>query len=161
MLSWFPPGEAGTEALATAEIFQFEDFRFDQRSGGLFREAERDVLVPVAIGSRALDVLSVLVERPGELVSKNQILDTVWPGTAVEEKIGEIWDRGYCVLREHFAKASVDACRDAFWRGAQRRKLAHVAHVARGAPAAKHAQLHLHYVGPLGHSLESGRRSRC
>ncbi len=85
MLSWYPPGEAGTEVLATAEIFQFENFRFDQRGGGLFREAERDVLVPVAIGSRALDVLSVLVERPGELVSKNQILDAVWPGTAVEE----------------------------------------------------------------------------
>ena len=40
---------------------------------------------PVAIGSRALDVLSVLIVRHGELVSKDEIMRAVWPGTAVEE----------------------------------------------------------------------------
>ena len=39
----------------------------------------------VAVGSRALDVLGVLIERAGELVSKDEIMDVVWPGTTVEE----------------------------------------------------------------------------
>ena len=34
----------------------------------------------------------------------------------IQDHIGEIEDRGYCVIREHFARPSIDACRDAFWR---------------------------------------------
>src|ERR1700724_1922034 len=41
--------------------------------------------VPVAIGSRAFDVLMVLVEAGGELVTKDEILSRVWPGMVVEE----------------------------------------------------------------------------
>ena len=37
------------------------------------------------LGSRALDVLRVLVERHGQLVPKQDIMDAVWPGLAVEE----------------------------------------------------------------------------
>ncbi len=33
----------------------------------------------------------------------------------VQKAIGEIQDRGYCVLRNHFTSRLVDACRDAFW----------------------------------------------
>jgi predicted ATPase/DNA-binding winged helix-turn-helix (wHTH) protein len=40
---------------------------------------------PVALGPRAFDVLLALVERAGQLVSKNQLLDLVWPGLVVEE----------------------------------------------------------------------------
>jgi predicted ATPase/DNA-binding winged helix-turn-helix (wHTH) protein len=40
---------------------------------------------PVRIGSRALDLLNALVERPGELVSKAELLAKVWPNTYVEE----------------------------------------------------------------------------
>jgi DNA-binding winged helix-turn-helix (wHTH) protein len=39
----------------------------------------------MAIGSRALDILGVLVERPGDLVSRAEIMEAVWPGTAVED----------------------------------------------------------------------------
>jgi DNA-binding winged helix-turn-helix (wHTH) protein len=67
------------EAHAAGEIFLFEDFRLDRR--GLFRRDERRVFVPVAIGSRALDVLGVLVEGHGDLVSKDEIMAAVWPGT--------------------------------------------------------------------------------
>jgi hypothetical protein len=35
--------------------------------------------------------------------------------TTIEEKILEIQDKGYCVLRAHFARQVIDACRDAFW----------------------------------------------
>ena len=39
---------------------------------------------PVAIGSRALDVLGVLLRQPGVLVTKDAIMRQVWPGIAVE-----------------------------------------------------------------------------
>ncbi len=38
-----------------------------------------------ALGPRAFDVLLALVERAGQLVSKNELLDLVWPGLVVEE----------------------------------------------------------------------------
>src|ERR1700758_3553011 len=41
--------------------------------------------VPIAIGSRAFDVLMVLIEAGGELVTKDEILSRVWPGIVVEE----------------------------------------------------------------------------
>ncbi len=36
------------------------------------------------LGSRALDILLALVERPGELVSKEELMARVWPDTFVE-----------------------------------------------------------------------------
>jgi adenylate cyclase len=70
--------------LATADIFLFEDFRLDRRGEGLSRRDERGVFVPVSIGLRALDVLWVLVERAGDLVSKEEIMAAVWGLTVVE-----------------------------------------------------------------------------
>jgi TolB-like protein/class 3 adenylate cyclase/tetratricopeptide (TPR) repeat protein len=71
------------EALAAGETFLFEAFRLDRR--GLFRRDERGAFVPVAIGSRALDVLRVLIAAEGDLVSKNEIMAAVWPRTVVED----------------------------------------------------------------------------
>jgi TolB-like protein len=70
--------------LATADIVLFEGFRLDRRREGLSRRDEQGVFVPVSIGLRALDVLAVLVERPGELVLKEEIIAAVWGRTAVE-----------------------------------------------------------------------------
>ena len=39
----------------------------------------------IALGARALDVLIALAERAGGLVSKNELLEVVWPGLVVEE----------------------------------------------------------------------------
>ena len=39
---------------------------------------------PVRLGSRALEILIVLLERPGELVSKQELMGRVWPDTFVE-----------------------------------------------------------------------------
>ncbi|MGH6692261.1 MAG: winged helix-turn-helix domain-containing protein, partial [Gammaproteobacteria bacterium] len=47
----------------------------------LLLEADR----PVRLGSRALEILIALLERPGELVSKNELMARVWPSTFVEE----------------------------------------------------------------------------
>ena len=50
---------------------------------------ERQLLLrsdtPVRIGGRALDILVALVERPGELVSKRELMARVWPSTIVDE----------------------------------------------------------------------------
>ena len=72
------------DALAGADIVLFDRFSLDRRRGALFRRGEDGLLVPVTIGSRALDLLGVLIERQGDLVSRDQIMDAVWPGTAVE-----------------------------------------------------------------------------
>ncbi len=40
---------------------------------------------PVALGARAFDLLVALVARAGQLVSKNDLLELVWPGLVVEE----------------------------------------------------------------------------
>jgi TolB-like protein/DNA-binding winged helix-turn-helix (wHTH) protein len=72
------------QTLAPSDIFLFEDFRLDRR-GGLFRRDDDGALVPVAIGSRALDILGVLIARAGEVVSKDEIIAAVWPGTVVED----------------------------------------------------------------------------
>ena len=70
--------------LANAEIFLFEEFRLDRRGDGLARRDERGVFVSRSVGSRALAVLSVLVERSGHLVSKEEIMAAVWGPTVVE-----------------------------------------------------------------------------
>jgi TolB-like protein len=62
----------------------------DQRSFGPFRlDLGRRELVrdekPVRLGSRALDILCVLASAEGEVVSKDELMARVWPGTVVEE----------------------------------------------------------------------------
>jgi adenylate cyclase len=52
------------------------------------RPAEQRLLAdgePQSVGPRAFDVLVALVERAGQLVAKNELLDLVWPGLVVEE----------------------------------------------------------------------------
>jgi DNA-binding winged helix-turn-helix (wHTH) protein len=69
------------EALCSTDIFLFEGFRLDRR--GLFRRYEDTALMPVEIGSRALEVLRVLLRRPGELVLRHEIMAAAWPRMVV------------------------------------------------------------------------------
>lgn len=39
----------------------------------------------VQLGKRALDILSILAEAEGRIVTKDELLETVWPGIVVEE----------------------------------------------------------------------------
>ena len=73
------------DGLGSAEIFLFEGFRVDRRGGGLFRLDGAGVAEPIPLGSRALDLLALLVARHGQLVSKDEIMKAVWSGMAVEE----------------------------------------------------------------------------
>jgi DNA-binding winged helix-turn-helix (wHTH) protein len=72
-------------AIGGGGIFLFEEFRLDRYAGALFRRDDAGAFVPIAVGSRALDVLEVLVERAGHLVSRDEFMTAVWPATAVED----------------------------------------------------------------------------
>ena len=57
---------------------------------GLFELSSREralrrngVMLP--LGSRALDILIYLAERPGEVIAKQKLLDRVWSDVTVEE----------------------------------------------------------------------------
>jgi len=73
------------DELGSADIFLFEGFRLDRRAGVLFRLDQAGRGEPIALGSRPFDLLRFLVERHGELISKDEILSGVWPGKVVEE----------------------------------------------------------------------------
>ena len=73
------------ESTERGDSFLFEGFRLDRRGGGLFQRDGSGVFVPVPIGPRALDVLGVLVERAGELVTRDELIAAVWPETVVED----------------------------------------------------------------------------
>ena len=55
-------------------------FRLDRLGRSLTRDG-----APVPVGGRALDVLAILAAAAGETISKDMLLDQVWPGLAVEE----------------------------------------------------------------------------
>ena len=40
---------------------------------------------PVELSSRSFDILTLLLDKPNELIGKPALLDAVWPGVAVEE----------------------------------------------------------------------------
>jgi len=71
--------------VSTPIVYAFEHFRLDKQARQLLRLDANAEAVPVLLGARALDILLVLVERSGEVVSKAQLMDAVWPGLAVEE----------------------------------------------------------------------------
>ena len=59
------------------------------RFGPFVLMPERQLLLqdglPVRIGARALDLLNMLVERPGELIGKRALMARVWPDVVVDE----------------------------------------------------------------------------
>ncbi|HEX4184380.1 MAG TPA: winged helix-turn-helix domain-containing tetratricopeptide repeat protein [Stellaceae bacterium] len=65
---------------AGVDVVRFSGFCFDRRRGLLARQNDDSNLVPVAVGSRALDILGLLIDRNEEVVSRDDILNTVWPG---------------------------------------------------------------------------------
>jgi TolB-like protein len=58
----------------------FGPFTLDLRSRQLLRDGR-----PIELGARAVDVLATLIEADGELVTKDMLMDRVWPGITVGE----------------------------------------------------------------------------
>jgi TolB-like protein len=69
----------------SADSVLLEGFRLDRRGGCLYRLDQGGDTTPVALGPRAIKLLSELVEHRGELVSKDALMMAVWPGRVVEE----------------------------------------------------------------------------
>jgi predicted ATPase/DNA-binding winged helix-turn-helix (wHTH) protein len=64
----------------SAGEYSFGDFRLRPSARTLTKSGE-----PVRVGSRAFDLLLVLVERRERVVSKNELLELVWASVVVEE----------------------------------------------------------------------------
>src|SRR5262245_31552803 len=62
-----------------------QNLRFDRFELLLARRELRADGVPVALGSRAFDILALLVTARGALITKDQIMSAIWPGLVVEE----------------------------------------------------------------------------
>ena len=71
--------------LTEPRVLIFGDFCFNVPTRELLRIGNDRPATPVSLGSRAAEILLLFLGKPGELVSKNEIMDAVWPGTAVEE----------------------------------------------------------------------------
>ena len=69
--------------IAEPAVCRFNDFLLNKREG-LFRLRPDGGKTPVKIGSRALQILGLLVDRRGEIVSQREIMDAVWPNVSVE-----------------------------------------------------------------------------
>src|SRR5215203_1096495 len=62
------------------QFYEFEDFRLDVVQGVLFRGQSMVNLTP-----KAVEILQLLVERSGKVVTKEEIFAKVWPDSFVEE----------------------------------------------------------------------------
>lgn len=62
-------------------VFRFEGFEFDRKKYSLVDPIGTQIpLLP-----KALEVLSLLISRSGETLTKEELLEAVWPDTVVEE----------------------------------------------------------------------------
>jgi TolB-like protein/DNA-binding winged helix-turn-helix (wHTH) protein len=76
-----PPIAAGGLVLSEAcDIAEFGPFRLDTARRHLTRDGQ-----PVALSSRAFDILTLLVEHRDRVMTKDEIITRVWRGIVVEE----------------------------------------------------------------------------
>src|SRR5436305_4284266 len=61
-------------------LYEFDAFRVDPVRRVLLRDGE-----PVAVTPKAFSILVALMEKPGEVVEKSDLLERVWPGAFVTE----------------------------------------------------------------------------
>lgn len=61
-------------------IYRFGEYELQPKEGRLIRHGE-----DLALGSRTLDLLTILVHNAGKLVTKEYLFATLWPQVVVEE----------------------------------------------------------------------------
>src|ERR1700735_234496 len=84
-----PTGErGGVERGSFETAIRFGQFCVRPRSRQMFADGQQ-----IEIGSRAFDLLVVLLNARGTLVTKQEIMQRLWPSTVVEE----------CNLRQQMA----------------------------------------------------------
>ena len=78
-------GEAPVRAAASSEAGK----PASRRSGSLALDPDARILYlddrPLPLGERAISILLMLVERSGQVVSKEELVSAIWPGLAVED----------------------------------------------------------------------------
>jgi eukaryotic-like serine/threonine-protein kinase len=67
-------------SLTLKEIYRFEEFELNCARRALLREGQ-----PVPLPPKAFEVLAYLVIHPGEVVTKDELIQAVWPESFVEE----------------------------------------------------------------------------
>lgn len=72
--------DVGRNTPATEYALSFGPFRLTPARRLLLEGG-----MPLHIGSRALDILIALVERPGQVVGKQELMARVWPDSCVTE----------------------------------------------------------------------------
>lgn len=65
---------------AEQRVYEFEDFRLDAEHLLLFRGGEQLKLTP-----KLVETLLVLIKHDGEVVTKDELMSSLWPNTVVEE----------------------------------------------------------------------------
>ena len=79
--SQYEPGMRNAPALAPVPpVRRFGRFELRPHERALLSDG-----IPVALGARAFDLLVAFAEQPGTLITKDDLLATVWPGVVVEE----------------------------------------------------------------------------
>ena len=68
------------DIAAEHKIYEFDDFRIDVAHLMLYHQGAEIPLVP-----KAVETLLALINRRGKIVSKDELLEAVWPDTVVEE----------------------------------------------------------------------------
>ena len=71
--------------LAEPAICRFDNFLLNKQALTLCQLHADGHTTPIQIGSRALQVLCLLVDRRGEIASPSEIMDAVWANVAVEQ----------------------------------------------------------------------------
>src|SRR5262249_32223380 len=75
-------GDASGSVVGAGHVLMVPPFRLDPADERVWRGPQ-----PLAVRPKTFAVLRHLVERAGRLVTKNELLDAVWPGTAVSDSV--------------------------------------------------------------------------
>ncbi len=67
-------------SLKNSDLLAFGEFRIDVPARSLLRDS-----VPIPLNRRAFDVLLYLAQNPGRVISKEELLKTIWPDSFVDE----------------------------------------------------------------------------
>ena len=71
-----------SEPVVTGRHLLFGEFDLDREAGRLVGPDG-----PVSIAPKALSLLDYLAARPGRLVSKQELLEAVWPGVFIADGV--------------------------------------------------------------------------
>jgi DNA-binding winged helix-turn-helix (wHTH) protein len=66
--------------VSAGSVLAFGPFQLDLKSRRLLRESE-----PIALGARQFDLLHVFATRPGQILSKDSLIEAAWRGVAVTD----------------------------------------------------------------------------